>query len=108
LLLPLPPRRSSDIYAHDAASRPLIRLMLTTVGRGGEGQEIRDEILNIMHRHHIKEVSGRFMEEWHQKLHNNTTPDDIVICEAYLAFLRGNGNLDGFYKTLRAGGVTRQ
>src|SRR5438552_6206273 len=98
----------AGIYAHDAASRPLIRLMLTTVGRGGEGQEIRDEILNIMHRHHIKEVSGRFMEEWHQKLHNNTTPDDIVICEAYLAFLRGNGNLDGFYKSLRAGGVTRQ
>ena len=21
------------------------------------------------------------MEEWHQKLHNNTSPDDVVICE---------------------------
>jgi len=23
------------------------------------------------------------MEEWHQKLHNNSTPDDIIICEVY-------------------------
>ena len=21
------------------------------------------------------------MEEWHQKLHNNTSPDDVVICQ---------------------------
>ena len=21
------------------------------------------------------------MEQWHQKLHNNTSPDDVVICE---------------------------
>ncbi len=28
-----------------------------------------------------------FLEQWHQKLHTNTTPDDIAICEAYLAFL---------------------
>lgn len=27
------------------------------------------------------------MEEWHQKLHNNTTPDDVPICQAYIAFL---------------------
>jgi hypothetical protein len=27
-----------------------VRLMLTTVGRGGDGQRIRDEILHIMHR----------------------------------------------------------
>lgn len=45
-----------------------------------------------MHRHNIKEKKGTWMEQWHQKLHNNTTPDDIVICEAYLAFLRAGGN----------------
>ena len=28
-----------------------------------------------------------FLEQWHQKLHTNTSPDDIAICEAYLAFL---------------------
>ena len=25
-----------------------------------------------------------------QKLHTNTTPEDVTICEAYLAFLRSN------------------
>ena len=69
---------------------------------------MRDEILHIMHRNHIKEVSGHFIEEWHQKLHNNTTPDDVVICAAYLAFLRGNGDRAVFYRVLEEGGVSRQ
>jgi alpha-glucan,water dikinase len=98
----------AELYRLEPHGRPLARLTLGTVGRGGEGQRIRDEILNIMHRHHVKEVSGHFLEEWHQKLHNNTTPDDVVICEAYLEFLRNNGNLDRFYQTLEADGVTRQ
>jgi alpha-glucan, water dikinase len=84
------------------------RLMLTTLGRGGDGQRVRDEILHIMHRNHLKEASGTFVEEWHQKLHNNTTPDDVVLCEAYLAFLRSNGDRSRFYQTLEAGGVTRE
>ena len=61
-----------------------------------------------MHRNNIKEVTGVFLEEWHQKLHNNTSPDDIVICEAYLAFLRGNNDLNAYWKTLMEGGVPRQ
>jgi alpha-glucan,water dikinase len=61
-----------------------------------------------MHRHKIKEVTGHFMEEWHQKLHNNATPDDIVICEAYLEFLRSNGQLDVFYQTLAKGGISKK
>ncbi len=100
-------QKLAEIYSREPAGRVLVRLMLASVGRGGEGQKIRDEILAIMHRHRIKEVTGHFMEEWHQKLHNNTTPDDIVICEAYLAFLRSNGNLQTFYKTLEDGGVTK-
>ncbi len=83
------------------------RLMLTTLGRGGDGQRVRDEILHIMHRNQLKETSGNFVEEWHQKLHNNTTPDDVVICEAYLAFLHNNGDRGAFYRTLEAKGVTR-
>jgi hypothetical protein len=157
-------------------------MLLTTVGRGGNAQAVRDEILNIMHRNkvgglgpvscafwdawcclqgrpanphqvqgmlghgqcctgcswlselcrkqaqgsqgfclrpsdralrslppnakmthqglmafgiwlvQIKEVKGTWMEEWHQKLHNNTTPDDVPICEAYLAFLASGGD----------------
>ncbi len=88
-----------------------IRRIMGTVGRGGDGgqgQMIRDEILNIMHRNHIKETHGHFMEEWHQKLHNNTTPDDVVICQAYLEFLRSNGNVDRFYQVLGESGVTRE
>jgi alpha-glucan,water dikinase len=83
------------------------RQMLTTLGRGGDGQRVRDEILHIMHRNDIKESAGHFIEEWHQKLHNNTTPDDVVICQAYLEFMRCNGDLDVFYRTLEQGGVTR-
>ncbi len=89
-------------------NREFIRLLLSTLGRGGEGQRIRDEILHIMHRHRIKEVSGHFLEEWHQKLHNNTTPDDIDICRAYIEFLKSDGNLDVFYRTLEEGGVTKE
>jgi alpha-glucan,water dikinase len=95
---------------HQPASRCRFwaRQMLTTLGRGGEGQRVRDEILHIMHRNHLKEMAGNFIEEWHQKLHNNTTPDDVVICQAYLAFLRSNGDGGTFYRTLEQGGVTRE
>jgi alpha-glucan, water dikinase len=98
----------ADCYVAEPEDREWIRLIMGTLGRGSNGQEVRDEILRIMHRHHIKEVSGHFLEEWHQKLHNNTTPDDVVICEAYLGFLKSNGNLDEFYRILSASGVTRE
>uniref|UniRef100_A0A7S1X676 Pyruvate phosphate dikinase AMP/ATP-binding domain-containing protein n=1 Tax=Tetraselmis chuii TaxID=63592 RepID=A0A7S1X676_9CHLO len=85
-----------------------VRLMIGMLGRGGDGQKIRDEILNIMHRNNIKEVKGTWMEEWHQKLHNNTTPDDVGICEAYLAFLRGNGDNGAYWRVLSDHGITRE
>jgi alpha-glucan,water dikinase len=99
--------RVAQLYRDQPSQRGLARLMLTTMGHGGEGQRIRDEILEIMHRYGIKEVSDIFMEQWHQKMHNNTTPDDIVICEAYLAFLRSDGDADAFYRTLEQAGVTK-
>ena len=40
-------------------SQEWVRLMLGMLGRGGDGQKIRDEILNIMHRNGIKEVKVR-------------------------------------------------
>ncbi|MGA1789918.1 MAG: phosphohistidine-like domain-containing protein [bacterium] len=102
-------QRLSEIYIRsEPESREFIRLIFTTMGRGGEGQLIRDEFLNIMHKHKIKEIAGSFMEEWHQKIHNNATPDDIIICDAYLAFLRSDGNLNLFYKTVADGGVPRK
>ncbi|XRB06735.1 alpha-glucan, water dikinase [Pycnococcus provasolii] len=85
-----------------------VRNMLTCVGRGGDGQRIRDQILEIMHRNHIKEVKGTWMEEWHQKLHNNTTPDDVPICEAYIAFLRSGGDNGVYWRHLADNGLSRE
>jgi alpha-glucan, water dikinase len=98
----------AGLYQSEPDDREMIRLILTTLGRGADAQRVRDEVLHIMHRRHIKEVSGHFMEEWHQKLHNNTTADDIVICEAYLGFLRSDGDLSRFYQRLEKDGVTRE
>ena len=100
--------RLATAFIQQPANRDLVRQMLAGLGRGGDGQRIRDEILQIMHRHHIKEVGGTWMEQWHQKLHNNTTPDDVVICEAYLAFLHGNGDPRCYNETLLANGVTKE
>jgi len=100
--------RIAALWRQHPAARPWARLLLSHLGRGGDGQRVRDEILQIMHRNHLKEVAHDFIEQWHQKLHNNTTPDDVVICQAYLAFLRHHGDLGQFYRVLEQGGVTRQ
>ncbi|MBW2730961.1 MAG: hypothetical protein JRH20_01130 [Deltaproteobacteria bacterium] len=100
-------RALADLYGRDPRSREMVRLMLATMGHGSDGQRVRDEILEIMHRHRIKEVTGHFLEEWHQKLHNNTTYDDVVICEGYLSFLHTNGDQGRFYDYLSSRGVTR-
>lgn len=44
----------------------------------------------------------------HQKLHNNTTPDDVPICQAYLAFLESNGDEGRYWRVLSDNGITRQ
>mmetsp|Transcript_44327 Transcript_44327/g.72138 ORF Transcript_44327/g.72138 Transcript_44327/m.72138 type:complete len:1178 (+) Transcript_44327:202-3735(+) len=99
--------RLAEIYANVPQHRDIVRMMIGTLGKGGgNGQRIRDEILHIMHRHGLPERNDTFMEQWHQKLHNNTTPDDVVICEGYLAFLHSDGNRDIFYGHLRKNGVT--
>lgn len=93
----------------NAEEKALFRLMLSCIGRGGsggDGQAIRDEILHIMHRHKLPESKGHWMEEWHQKLHNNSTPDDIIICQAYLAFLASNGNMEEYLRVLRENGLS--
>jgi alpha-glucan, water dikinase len=79
--------------------------MLSMIGKGsGNGQRVRDDILNIMHKHHIPESSGHFYEQWHQKLHNNTTPDDIYICEGLLAYLK-SGDLGQYWGILKKNGI---
>ena len=97
----------ADRYREGTEAAIHLRHMLSTVGRGGEGQRVRDQILEIMHAHHIKELGGTWLEQWHQKLHNNTTPDDIGICRAYLAFLRAEGDVTAYDRALEAEGLTR-
>ncbi|KAK9816496.1 hypothetical protein WJX72_001009 [[Myrmecia] bisecta] len=84
-----------------------VRAMLSCVGRGGNAQAVRDEILNIMHRNNIGEKRGTWMEDWHQKLHNNTTPDDVAICEAFIAFLESNGDIGEYWRVLSEDGIDR-
>ncbi len=67
-------------------------------------QAVRDEILNIMHRNNIGEKRGTWMEDWHQKLHNNTTPDDVAICEAFIAFLKSGGDNGAYWSVLSDAG----
>jgi hypothetical protein len=35
------------------------------------------------------------LQEWHQKLHNNTTPDDVIICEGLLAYMAAGLDVKG-------------
>ena len=88
----------------------IIKNILSLLGKGtGNGQEIRDEILKIMHRNKMsKKPEKNFYEQWHQKLHNNTTPDDIVICEAVINFLKNKGDMNIYWKTLKEGGISKE
>lgn len=90
--------------------RWLARLAMSCVGRGGSGdlgQRIRDDILAIL-RHNRDWKHGSMMEQWHQKLHNNTSPDDVIICDALLAFWHGNGDLSAYWSVINSNGLTRE
>ncbi|KAF5741084.1 alpha-glucan water dikinase chloroplastic [Tripterygium wilfordii] len=97
-----------NIYASQPQYRELLRMIMSTVGRGGEGdvgQRIRDEILVIQRKNDCK---GGMMEEWHQKLHNNTSPDDVVICQALIDYIRSDFDTSVYWKTLNENGITKQ
>ncbi|KAM7484206.1 hypothetical protein LguiA_000215 [Lonicera macranthoides] len=88
--------------------RELLRMIMSTVGRGGEGdvgQRIRDEILVIQRNNDCK---GGMMEEWHQKLHNNTSPDDVVICQALINYIKSDFDISVYWKTLNENGITKE
>ncbi|CAD5312348.1 unnamed protein product [Arabidopsis thaliana] len=97
-----------DVYASYPEYRELLRMIMSTVGRGGEGdvgQRIRDEILVIQRKNDCK---GGIMEEWHQKLHNNTSPDDVVICQALMDYIKSDFDLSVYWKTLNDNGITKE
>uniref|UniRef100_A0A6N2K1Z4 alpha-glucan, water dikinase n=1 Tax=Salix viminalis TaxID=40686 RepID=A0A6N2K1Z4_SALVM len=97
-----------DIYANNPQHRELLRMVMFTVGRGGEGdvgQRIRDEILVIQRNNDCK---GGMMEEWHQKLHNNTSPDDVIICQALIDYIKSDFDVGVYWKTLNENGITKE
>ena len=107
-------RGLAALYGRNQGSlwaRTYARLCLAAVPRGGgNGDAIRLEILDIMRRHGIKEghrpgIEDRFLEDWHQKLHTNCAPDDIIIAEAYIKFLECNSP-DAYWGHLKANGLS--
>ncbi|KAL1550865.1 alpha-glucan, water dikinase [Salvia divinorum] len=97
-----------NVYKNFPQYREVIRMIMSTVGRGGEGdvgQRIRDEILVIQRNNDCK---GGLMEEWHQKLHNNTSPDDVVICQALLDYIESDFDIGVYWKTLNDNGITKE
>jgi len=101
--------RMAELWKAHPRCRMWIRWTLATMGRGGSaGQQIRDVILDIMHAHEIKEIHGTYFEQWHQKLHNNTTPEDIGICRAIIKFLQTDGNMSEYWKVLADHGIDKE
>ncbi|KAG9449919.1 hypothetical protein H6P81_009884 [Aristolochia fimbriata] len=97
-----------DLYTSSPQYCEILRMIMSTVGRGGEGdvgQRIRDEILVIQRNNDCK---GAMMEEWHQKLHNNTSPDDVVICQALIDYIKSDFNIDVYWGTLKSNGITKE
>ncbi|GAY36295.1 hypothetical protein CUMW_021230 [Citrus unshiu] len=97
-----------NVYISNPEYREIVRMILSTVGRGGEGdvgQRIRDEILVIQRNNNCK---GGMMEEWHQKLHNNTSPDDVIICQALIDYIKSDFDIGAYWKTLNDNGITKE
>jgi len=96
----------SAIYRRNPEHRDIVRLIMATIGRGGAGdvgQRIRDEILAVQQKNNCK---GGMMEEWHQKLHNNTSPDDVPICEALLKYIASDCDIKVYWAHLHSNGIT--
>lgn len=65
---------------------------------------IRCDVLHCaVHPNTAASLQGGMMEEWHQKLHNNTSPDDVVICQALIAYLQHDLDISHYWTTLQVG-----
>ncbi|KAK1302683.1 hypothetical protein QJS10_CPB12g00089 [Acorus calamus] len=97
-----------NIYKASPQYREILRMIMPTIGRGGiggVGQCIHDEIVAIQRNCDCK---GGMMEEWHQKLHNNTSPDDVVICQALLNYINSDFDIRSYWNTLESNGITKE
>ncbi len=55
----------------------------------------------------VQGIECKFLEAWHQKLHTNTTSEDVTVCEAYIAFLE-SGDPGTYSRVLwESGGISR-
>lgn len=41
-------------------------------------------------------------------MHNNTTPDDVVICEGVIAYLKSGGDIKKYWEVLNKNGITKE
>ncbi|GKA58375.1 alpha-glucan water dikinase 1, chloroplastic isoform X1, partial [Tanacetum coccineum] len=97
-----------NVYRSRPQYSELLRMIMSSVGRGGDGdvgQRIRDEILVIQRKNNCK---GGMMEEWHQKLHNNTSPDDVIICQALIDYIKSDMDISVYWNTLNTNGITKE
>ncbi|PNT66432.1 alpha-glucan water dikinase, chloroplastic [Brachypodium distachyon] len=97
-----------SLYKTYPQYREMLRMIMSAVGRGGQGdvgQRIRDEILVIQRNNNCM---GGMMEEWHQKLHNNTSPDDVVICQALIDYMNSDLDIKVYWDTLNKNGITKE
>jgi alpha-glucan,water dikinase len=53
-------------------------------------------------------LQGGMMEEWHQKLHNNSSPDDLAICQALLDYLASGQNIQIYWDSLAKEGINAE
>ncbi|KAI8003895.1 hypothetical protein LOK49_LG08G00197 [Camellia lanceoleosa] len=54
------------------------------------------------------DCKGGIMEQWHQKLHNNTSSDDVVIFQALIDFINNDFDVSIYWKTLNDNGITKE
>ncbi|KVH97811.1 ATP-grasp fold, subdomain 1, partial [Cynara cardunculus var. scolymus] len=84
-----------NVYRTYPQYSELLRMIMSTVGRGGEGDK-------------NNKCKGGMMEEWHQKLHNNTSPDDVVICQALINYIKSDLDISEYWNTLTTNGITKE
>lgn len=83
--------------AEDELSRRLLRAAAIMVPRGlGDADAVRGSVR--LAAQELGLGSDRFLERWGRKMDERGDFRDMAICEAYLAFLWSDGDVDAFHK----------
>ncbi|CAA6665517.1 unnamed protein product [Spirodela intermedia] len=70
------------------------------------GELLRMTLSTVAERNN--DCKGGMMEEWHQKLHNNTSPDDVVICQALIDYIKSDFDISVYWNTLESNGINKE